>query len=187
MSPSPVIVLTPVSGDAASRVHPTAHQVRLKAALVETGWWNAAQLVARGDVELAEDLVQVVLDRSGADEQLGADSGVGEAVAGESGDLSLLGCEDVARVHGTPAGGLAGSQELAFGALRRRLGTNAAEGVVGGSKLLPSVRAAVLATQPFAVHELAASEMNGDPAAAESRDRLAVKKLASFPVGEKRL
>jgi hypothetical protein len=37
---------------------------------VEVAGWNAAELVARGDVELGEDLVQVVLDRSGADEQL---------------------------------------------------------------------------------------------------------------------
>jgi len=31
---------------------------------------NAAEMVARGDVELPEDLAQVVLNRSGADEQL---------------------------------------------------------------------------------------------------------------------
>jgi hypothetical protein len=39
---------------------------------------NAAELVARGDVELLEDLAQVVLHRAGADEQLCADLRVGD-------------------------------------------------------------------------------------------------------------
>jgi hypothetical protein len=54
---------------------------------------TAAELVARGDIELQEDLAHVVLHRSRADEQLRADLGVGEAIAGEPSDLRLLGCE----------------------------------------------------------------------------------------------
>ena len=49
---------------------------------------DAVELVARADVELGEDLAQVVLDRARADEQPGADLGVGEAVAGEPRDLA---------------------------------------------------------------------------------------------------
>jgi hypothetical protein len=52
---------------------------------------NAAKLVARGDVELLEHLVQVVLHRAGADEELCADLGIGQAILGELGDLRLLG------------------------------------------------------------------------------------------------
>lgn len=44
-------------------------------------------LGAVGDVELDEDLVQVALDRSGAEEQLQGDLLVGPAVTGEPSDL----------------------------------------------------------------------------------------------------
>ena len=46
--------------------------------------------------------------------------------------------------------------------------------------------APVLATQPFAVHELGAGEVNGDSAAAESLDRLAVEGLGRLAVAQKR-
>src|SRR5262245_28511286 len=42
------------------------------------------------DLELGEDLVQVVLDRLAADEQLGGDLLVGRPVARQGGDLGLL-------------------------------------------------------------------------------------------------
>ena len=48
------------------------------------------ELVARADVEFGEHLVQVVLDGAAADEQPGADLGVGQPVAGEPRDLGLL-------------------------------------------------------------------------------------------------
>ena len=68
---------------------------------------------------LREDLVQVVLDGARADEQLGADLRVREPVAGEPGDLRLLGGELVARLDGALAHGLAGGQQLARGRARR--------------------------------------------------------------------
>ncbi len=49
------------------------------------------ELAARADGELGEDLAQVVLDRTGADEQPSADLGVREAVAGQPRDQGLLG------------------------------------------------------------------------------------------------
>src|SRR5712691_2667492 len=62
---------------------------------------GAVELVAGGDVELGEDLVEVVLDGAGAHEQLGGDLGVGQAVGGQPGDLGLP--------AGEPEGGLAGA------------------------------------------------------------------------------
>ena len=50
---------------------------------------SPAQLVARGDAELAEDVAQVVLDRPGAQEQARPDLRIGEAVARHAGDLRL--------------------------------------------------------------------------------------------------
>ena len=63
------------------------------------GGERVAKLLAGADVELAEDLVQVVLDRARADEQLGADLRVGVPVAGQPRDLDLLGRQRVARVR----------------------------------------------------------------------------------------
>src|SRR5580704_7155316 len=49
------------------------------------------QLVARGEVHFGEDLAQVILDGACTDEQAGADFGVGQPLAGQPGDLGLLG------------------------------------------------------------------------------------------------
>src|SRR5713101_6403200 len=54
---------------------------------------GAVELVAGADVKLGEDLVQVVFDGARAHEQLGGDLGVGQAVAGQPGDLGLPGGE----------------------------------------------------------------------------------------------
>jgi pimeloyl-ACP methyl ester carboxylesterase len=78
------------------------------------------------------------------------------------GDLRLLGGEDVARVQGAPARGPAGGREFAMGTLGEPVGSDAAEGVVGGPELLASVHAPVLPTKPFAVR---AAEVDGDAAA----------------------
>ena len=85
---------------------------------------SPAELAARADVELGEDLAQVVLDGARADEQLRADLGVRAAVAGEPGDLRLLRRERVARLGGALARRLAGGQQLAAGALGERLGAD---------------------------------------------------------------
>jgi len=61
-----------------------------RAALVSAGGQDPVELAAGADAELGEDLAQVVLDRARADEQPGADLRVGQAVAGQPRDLSLL-------------------------------------------------------------------------------------------------
>jgi hypothetical protein len=47
------------------------------------------ELIAGGDAELGEDLVQVVFDGARAHEDQGGDLGVEQAVAGQPGDLDL--------------------------------------------------------------------------------------------------
>ena len=86
------------------------------------------------------------------------------------------GGEHVARLDGALARGLAGGQELAAGALGERLGADAAKHLVRGAQLLARVDAPVLAAQPLAVHQVGAGEMDGDPAALEPLDRLAVQR-----------
>jgi hypothetical protein len=51
---------------------------------------DAAELGTRGDAELGEDLAQVIPGGARADEQAGADLGVGQPLASELGDLGLL-------------------------------------------------------------------------------------------------
>ena len=69
---------------------------------------HAMELVAGADVELGEDLVQVVFDGAPAHEQLGGDLGVGQAVAGQPGDLGLPGGELGGGLGGAFADSLAG-------------------------------------------------------------------------------
>ena len=85
------------------------------------------------DVELGEDLAQVVLDRARADEQLRADLRVGEPVASEPGDLSLLGGELIAGLICAFARGLAGGGQLAAGTFRERLHAHLAEHLVSSA------------------------------------------------------
>src|SRR6185312_10606157 len=80
---------------------------------VWVGRQDAAEVAARGDAELGEDLAQVVLDSARRQEQPGADFGVREAVAGQPGDLGLLSSQLEHRGDAALAGGLAGDPQLA--------------------------------------------------------------------------
>jgi hypothetical protein len=54
------------------------------------GRQDAVELAAGADAKLGKDLAQVVLDSTRADEQPGADFGVGQAITGQPGDLGFL-------------------------------------------------------------------------------------------------
>src|SRR4051812_8635756 len=145
-----------------------------------------AERLARADVELLEHLAQVVLDRARADEQLGADLRVGVPLAGEIGDLRLLGREDVARLARPSAHRLAGRQQLAPGALGEGVGPEVAEHLVGGTEVLARVYPSVLAPEPFAVEQMGAGEFDSDPSALEPFDRLAVVALRVIALAHQR-
>ena len=147
---------------------------------------GSAELLARADVELGEDLAQVVLDGTRADEELGADLRVRAPVDREPGDLQLLGGQLVVRLDRPPANGLAGREQLALGALGERLRPDAPEELVGRAQLLARVRTAVLPAQPLAVHELAAGAMHGHAGPAQALDRLAVERLGIVAVAGQR-
>src|SRR3954471_8273077 len=147
---------------------------------------HAAELVARGDVELQEDLAQVVLHGTGADEQLSADLGVGETFLGEPSDLRLLRREDAARLFGALSRRLSRGEKLATGTLREALGADLAEHLVGRSELLPSVHSPVLAPQPFAVQEPGAAEVDDATSARQPVDGLPVERLGGSSVAEQR-
>ena len=59
-----------------------------------------------------------------------------------------------------------------------------AEHVVGEAELLARVQAPILAAQPFAVQQVGAGEMDGDPAAGEPLDGLAVEGFGGRAVAQ---
>src|SRR4051794_30715715 len=109
------------------------------------------QAHARADLELGEHLPQVPLDCAGAEEQPGADLGIGKTVAREAGDLLLLRRELVARLDRALARPRARRHELAAGALGERLHADRVEHLVGGAQLRARIRTPALPAQPLAV------------------------------------
>src|SRR4051812_27340194 len=144
------------------------------------------ELDAGTDVELAEDLVQVILDRTRADEQLSANLRVREPVTGEPRDLCFLGGQVVAGVGGSLAGMLARGLKLARGAPGERLDAHLREHLLGGAQLLACIHAPFLAAQPFAVEEVGARELRADPGASQPLDRLPVEALGGVVVAQQR-
>src|SRR5262249_31073722 len=126
--------------------HGRARLVREASRGAEAAGRNAVQLVARGDLELLEDVAQVVLHRTRADEQLRADLGVGKPIASETCDLRLLGGEHAPRVLRASPHGLARGEELEPCTFGKSVGLEATEHVVGGSELVTRLRASVLTT-----------------------------------------
>src|ERR1051326_6341 len=104
--------------------------------------------------ELGEHLVQVVLDGSGADEELACYLRVRVLLGSQPDDLPLLGGEHVPALGRSFAYRLPGRQQLAAGALGERLGSDAAERLVGEAQVPAPVVAPVPATQPLAVKEV---------------------------------
>jgi hypothetical protein len=128
--------------------------------------------------------VQVVLDRSRADEELTCYLRVRVPLGSQPYDLPLLGGENVAALDRSFADRLSGRQQLAAGALGERLGADAAERLVGEAQVLAAVVAPVHPTQPLAVKQVGTAELDDDPVALEALDRLAVERLGDVDVAQ---
>ena len=118
------------------------------------GGQDAAELAARVDAELGEDLVQVVLDGARADEQLGPDLGVRQAVAGQPGDLGFLSSQFF-----IPGGGSAlGAVSPAARSSRLARSANAAAPIASSMPcaVCSCVAAAALRAQPLPVQQMGA-------------------------------
>ena len=117
----------------------------------------------------------------GAEEQAGADLGVRQAVAGQPGDLGLLGGESAA--VGTDARG--GRSRRWPAAPPGPIGEAAmpmdVEHVVGRPQLLARVHAPPFAAQPLAVEQVRAGELDPHAGAPQAVDRLAVQASACSP------
>src|SRR4051812_1447813 len=98
------------------------------------------------------------LDCAGAEEQLGRDLGVREAVLGQPRDLRLLGGEYIARFSGPFAGLLARGLQLATGALGERLHVHCSEHFVSCAELLASRSTTSDSAKPLAVQQVRARQ-----------------------------
>src|SRR5262249_53911844 len=146
---------------------------------------NPHQLATRTDVELREDVAQVPLDGARAEEEPGADLGVGQAVAGEPRDLPLLRRQLVVRLDRSP-NLLARRLELLAGALSERLHPERGEDGVAGAQLLARFQAAVLAPQPLAVDQVCTAQLRAQAGAGEALDRVAVAVVGGRSAAEQR-
>src|SRR4249919_1158540 len=112
------------------------------------------QLRPRRDLELPEHLVQVVLDRLRAEEELRGDVLVRLPLADQAGDLQLLRRQLVDRARISSTHCLAGRTQLGTRPLRPGLGTELLEAVDRGTQLLASIRTPALAAQELPVQKL---------------------------------
>src|SRR3954452_16578848 len=104
--------------------------------------------------------MEVVLDRAWADVEPGADLGVREAVAGQPGYPSLLGCQVVLDLARTLPGGFARGRYLPLGAGREGLDAHLGEHLLRGSQLLSRIAPTTGPTQPLPVHQVGTRKLH---------------------------
>src|SRR6266568_8041533 len=147
---------------------------------------DGVELVAGADVELGEDLVQVVLDRARAHEEVGSDLRVGQAITGQPGDLDLPGGELGWHTGRAFTYSLAGREQLARGSFGEAVSSHGGEHLVRGAQLLAGIDPPVLPAQPLPVEEVGAGERHPDAGAGEAVDPLAVLALGGLALAEQR-
>src|SRR5690349_3369694 len=143
-----------------------------------------AELSAGADAELAEDLVQVVLDSAGAQEQPGADLRIGVSLTGELGDLRFLDSELTGRLSRTLAYVLARGEQFPLGASGEPVHPQRGQHLVSGPQLVPRVHPAVLAAQPLAIDQVSAGQLHPETGAAEPVDGLPVGALSRLALAQ---
>src|SRR3954447_18123987 len=97
------------------------------------------ELSTGADAELREDVAQMPLDGSGADEQLCADLRVRQTVAGKACDVGFLWGQVVAGLDAAWPHGCARGSQLLSGALHESLHRHRAEHLVCGAQLVACV------------------------------------------------
>jgi NADP-dependent 3-hydroxy acid dehydrogenase YdfG len=144
------------------------------------------ELPAGGDAELGEHLAQVPFDRARAEEELGADLGVGLPVPRPRRDLHLLRGEVPVGVRRALAHGLAGGEQLAAGALGEPVRPDRRQHSVRQVQLLPGIHPAVLAAEPLTVEQVRAGQIDARPRPAQMTDGRLVQALRGRPVAQQR-
>src|SRR5690242_20706715 len=115
---------------------------------------RSAELGARGDPELREDLVQVGADRPMRQEQALADLAVREPLGGELGDLQLLRGQLVARLGCPPPAPLPRCPQLASCLVAPWPASEGVEGVARGTQDHTGFHDVALPPEPLTVTQL---------------------------------
>src|SRR5690606_23642263 len=118
------------------------------------------------------------------DEQPSPDLGVRESVTRQASDLRFLRCQSVESATGPLPDGLACRQQLATRPLSEGLRSKVSEHLVSRSQLHTSVDTSVLTTQPLAIDEPGAREVNPHPGPFEPIHRLGVERSGLGPSSE---
>src|SRR4051794_16856141 len=160
---------------------PSVSERRVSLSTEDTG-----ELVAGADPQLAEHLMEVVLDRARADVEAGADLGVRETVPGQPGYLSLLECQLVAGLGPTLARGFACGRQLPLCARREGLDAHVGKHVLSGSQLLARIEPATLAAQPLPVQQAGARKLHAHARPRQPLNRLEVEALGLIAVAQQR-
>src|ERR1700730_2050422 len=147
----------------------------------------ACKLRARIHSELPERLAQVVLDRARADEQQGGDLSVRVSLGHEARDLRLLWRQLSKGIDGAFASMLAGRFQFDACALGECLHTEVGEEVVRRPQLTACIKASALTSQPLAVEQVSASEIDGSPRSTESVECFEIKLLGPLIFRQERL
>src|SRR3954468_3236776 len=145
---------------------------------------HVRQFPAGMDAEFVEHVAQVPFDGPRAEEELCADLGVRQALAGEPRDLALLRGQIVASLDGSPPHLLAGGLKLLAGALGERLHADRGQHLVGRAQLVARVDPAVLAAQPLPVEQMSPGELGTPPGPCQSLDRLAIQALGALTLAQ---
>ena len=148
---------------------------------------------------VCEHLMQVVVDRARAEEQLGGDLSVGQALRDEASDLEFLRRQLVKRGWVALACSLARRAKLGLGTLRERRGAEAAEHLERSSQVHTGVLTATLASEPLPVRELGSCALKwgqrlaaldrfveGFAFGACSKDRLATREQCALCLARRR-
>src|SRR5262245_45905879 len=108
---------------------------------------RSGELIARVELEFAEDAGEVTLDGAVGDEQNLCDLPVGEVLAGELGDPTLARCERLEPGQDDPPGPRAGGPELGLGARRESCRAGAVGAVEGLAEELSRLRPPIAPAQ----------------------------------------
>ena len=111
---------------------------------------------------------------------------IGQPIAGQPGDLPLLGGQIVARFDGPLAYLLARRLKLIPCALGERLHPDRGQDLVGRAQLLARLDPAILAAQPLTVQEMCAGDLGPEPGALQPLDGLTIQFIGVRPVAQQR-
>src|SRR5882757_273617 len=139
--------------------------------------YRVTQISARTDPELDEHFPEMPLDGARAEKESGPDLRVGQAVAGEAGDVELLDGQLLRGLDPPPERLVAQQGEFSPGSFGERGYPHRGQHVVSGAQVLPGFVALARAPQPLAVEKVTSGHLQAKARTVQVLDRLAVGRV----------